>query len=152
MWQSEFTGRKMLIVTVSAFAVIIGVNILLAVKAVETFPGLETKNSYVASQNFNAERAAQEALGWTVRADVVGGRLIVAITDRSGQPVKVRKIGGTLGRATTTRDDRSPEFVFNGREYVAPADLGPGNWNFRMKAVARDGTAFHQRLVIHLKR
>ncbi|MDZ4134978.1 MAG: FixH family protein, partial [Paracoccaceae bacterium] len=43
---AELTGRKVLVITVSAFAVIIGVNLLLAYKAVSTFPGLEVKNSY----------------------------------------------------------------------------------------------------------
>ena len=53
---------------VAAFGVIIGVNLVLALSAVRTFPGLEVKNSYVASQTFDERRAAQEALGWTVSA------------------------------------------------------------------------------------
>ena len=47
-----------------AFGVIIAVNLTLAFNAVRTFPGLEVKNSYVASQSFDADRAAQNALGW----------------------------------------------------------------------------------------
>ena len=50
---TELTGKHVLAITVSAFAVIIGVNVLLAVKAVSTFPGLEVDNSYVASQGFS---------------------------------------------------------------------------------------------------
>ncbi len=52
----------------SAFAVIIAVNLVLAFKAVRTFPGLEVENSYVASQTFDAERTAQEALGLDAEA------------------------------------------------------------------------------------
>ena len=62
----EITGKHVLAITVSAFAVIIGVNVVMAWKAISTFPGLEVKNSYVASQTFDADRAAQQALGWTL--------------------------------------------------------------------------------------
>ena len=58
---AELTGKHVLGITVGAFAVIIGVNVLLAVKAVSTFPGLEVDNSYVASQGFDKRKAAQEA-------------------------------------------------------------------------------------------
>ena len=41
-----------------AFGVIIAVNLTLAYQAVATFPGLEVKNSYVASQSFDVDREA----------------------------------------------------------------------------------------------
>jgi len=66
MAERQLTGRHVLMIFVGAFTVIIGVNIALAYNAVRTFPGLEVKNSYVASQEFNTRRAAQVALGWTV--------------------------------------------------------------------------------------
>ena len=59
----ELTGRHVLAITLAAFGVIIAVNMVMAVKAVSTFPGLETPNSYVASQRFDRDRAAQAALG-----------------------------------------------------------------------------------------
>ena len=67
---SEFTlkGRHVAMMFGVGFGVIIAVNIALAVSAVRTFPGLETKNSYVTSQSFEADRAAQEALGWDASA------------------------------------------------------------------------------------
>ena len=37
----ELTGRKVLLIFVIAFGVIIGVNVFMAVNAVRTFPGLE---------------------------------------------------------------------------------------------------------------
>ena len=40
----------------SFFGVIITVNLALAYSAVHTFPGLEVKNSYVASQEFDRRR------------------------------------------------------------------------------------------------
>lgn len=151
---SEFvlTGRHVAGITVSAFAVIIGVNFLLAYQAVHTFPGLEVANSYVASQTFDAERAAQQALGWTVRADDDAGQMRLSIRDRSGAPVMVASLSAILGRATSVAQDRTPEFIFDGQDYVAETgEMPPGNWNLRLKATAMDGTAFHQRIVLHIK-
>ena len=53
MAERKFTGKHALAVFVGAFGVIIAVNLVLAYNAVKTFPGLEVKNSYVASQEFN---------------------------------------------------------------------------------------------------
>ncbi len=151
MRQKEITGRHVFIGTASAFAVIIGVNILLAYKAVQTFPGLEVKNSYVASQSFDADRKAQLGLGWNVTATVDGDLLRLSILDRDGSPVEVTDLTGTLGRATQVKDDVSPAFRFDGRAYVAPVDLAAGNWNLRMVATAADGTIFRQRIVLNVR-
>lgn len=136
---------------VSAFAVIISVNVFMATSAVRTFPGLEVKNSYVASQEFDRRRTQQEALGWTVLADWTGGMVHLSITDADG-PVRVKDLHAVVGRATQVADDVEPVFAFNGQTYEAPLDLGPGNWNIRMTAVAEDGTEFVQRVILHVKR
>lgn len=146
----EFTGRHALMVFGGAFTVIIGVNIALAVNAVKTFPGLEVKNSYTASQEFDVRRTAQEALGWSVYASAQDGHVKLEITDRDGNPVEVAKLTATLGRATHVKDDQNPDFQFNGQAYVAPADLGAGNWNIRMVARAKNGTEFTQRVILHV--
>ncbi|MFY0308854.1 FixH family protein [Leisingera sp. D0M16] len=149
--EREFTGKHALMLFGSAFAVIIGVNIALAVNAVKTFPGLEVKNSYVASQEFDQRRSAQEALGWSVYASSQGDTVKLEITDADGNPVEVAKLSATLGRATHVQDDQQPEFTFDGQAYVAPADLGPGNWNIRMVARAKNGTEFTQRVILHVR-
>lgn len=151
MTERKFTGRHAAMIFVGAFAVIIGVNIALAVFAVKTFPGLEVKNSYVASQEFDIRRSAQEALGWSVRADARGGLVILSITDEQGQPVQVSDLNATLGRATHVRDDVQPDFQFDGTAYVAPVELAGGNWNIRMTARAGDGTEFAQRVILHVR-
>lgn len=151
MSSAPLTGRKVLIITVSAFAVIIAVNLLLAIKAVGTFPGLETKNSYVASQRFEAERAAQLALGWTAKAAIEGGSLVLRFTDEAGRPVRPASLQSTLGRATHTGDDQAPAFAYDGSAFRAPVDLAPGNWNLRLVATAEDGTQFRQRIVLYLR-
>ncbi len=144
----ELTGKHVLIGFVVAFGIIISVNLVLAYSAVKTFPGLEVKNSYVASQQFDERRDAQMALGWTVRASHSDGLLSLAITDDAGMPVEVAGLDATVGRATHVSDEVAPEFQFDGTRYYAPVPLGDGNWNIRMEAVAKDGTEFRQRVVL----
>lgn len=151
MAKREITGKHAAAVFIGAFAVIIGVNLALAYSAVSTFPGLEVKNSYVASQEFDVRRDAQEALGWSVRADARDGQVILSITDTEGAPVEVAKLSAVLGRATHVKDDVEPDFAFDGTAYVAPVDLGAGNWNIRMVARADDGTEFTQRVILHVR-
>ena len=152
MTEKQLTGRHVLMIFGGAFGVIIGVNLLLAWSAVSTFPGLEVKNSYVASQQFDERKAAQEALGWTVRADAGEGQVVLRITDAEGKPVRVGALEAVVGRATHVADDIRPEFIFDGVGYVAPIDLAGGNWNIRMTALAEDGTKFAQRVILHVKR
>lgn len=147
----EFTGRHAAMVFAGFFGVIISVNLALAYNAVRTFPGLEVKNGYIASQSFDRRRTAQEALGWSVYASASDSQVKLEITDAAGHPVEVVKLAATLGRATHVKDDQNPDFQFDGKAYVAPAQLGAGNWNIRMVARAKDGTEFTQRVILHVK-
>lgn len=150
--QRELTGRHVFLITASAFAVIIGVNLVLAWQAVATFPGIEVRNGYVASQSFEAERQAQEALGWTTETRLSGGILSVAFTGRDGRPVRVEGVEGLLGRATTTVDDQTTVFaeIAPGR-YEAPVTVGRGQWVLHLIARAEDGTAFRQRISLSVR-
>lgn len=150
--EKQFTGRHAALIFISAFAVIIGVNLVLAFSAVKTFPGLEVKNSYVASQTFDDRKLAQETLGWQVQAQAKGGLILLSILDAEGRAVEAKSLEAIVGRATHVKDDLTPEFLFDGRTYVARAELGEGNWNIRMKAVAFDGTPFEQRVILRVER
>jgi nitrogen fixation protein FixH len=142
---AELTGKHVLAITVSAFTVIIGVNVLLAVKAVSTFPGLEVDNSYVASQDFNARKAAQEALGWTMTPGYENGRMTLAFLDHAGQPVAVHDLQVLVGRTTEAKDDTFPAFVRDGAVYAAEVPLHKGKWMVKVTATSADGTLFEQR-------
>ncbi len=144
------TGRKVLGIAVGAFAVILAANLALAFNAVRSFPGLEVENTYVASQSFNDDLAAQLALGWDVEARLEAGVLVLAFTDAEGRPVDVAALDATLGRATHTRDDQRPDFAHHRGTFTAPVDLAPGNWNIRLEATAPDGSAFRQRIVLRV--
>ncbi len=149
--ERKLTGWHVLAICVAAFGVIIGVNVLLAVKAVTTFPGLEVENSYVASQVFDSERAAQQALGWRLERSYEGGHLVLAFTDAAGAAVELGDLTATVGHTTEAADDRTPVFAFQDGRYVAPLTLTRGRWMVMVEAHAKDGTRFHQRLDLYVK-
>lgn len=144
------TGRKVFFIVASAFGVIIAVNLTMAYLAVGTFPGLSVKNSYVASQNFDADRAAQQALGWRVAAQLDEGILTIAFTGQRGYPVEIAALEAIVGRPTHVRDDFAPEFAYHDGTFTAPVDLAPGKWDIRLVATAPDGTPFRQRLALNV--
>lgn len=142
---AELTGRHVFAITTGAFAVIIGVNVLLAWKAVSTFPGLEVENSYVAGQDFNERKAAQDALGWVMTPTYDGGQIKLAFTDQGGNPVTVQNLKVLVGRTTEAGDDLWPDFAQANGIYAADVALGHGKWMLKVTAAAADGTVFEQR-------
>jgi nitrogen fixation protein FixH len=142
----EITGRHVLIGTVAAFGVIIAANVTLAVSAVRTFPGLEVKNSYDASQVFDREKAAQEALGWTMDAGLANGELRIAFTGPDGRAVHPATVTAKVGRATEAVDDHTPDLIWTGDAFSGPVNVDGGNWIVWVDATADDGTAFRQRI------
>ena len=148
---AELTGRHVLFITVGAFGIIIAVNLVMAFKAVSTFPGLEVKNSYVASQTFDKDRAAQEALGWVVEPSYDGKDLAIIIRDKAGLPAPVAELEILVGRTTMAADDQKPEMLYRGGIYSAPMQLAPGAWLIHLEAKAADGTPFRQRLDLFVK-
>ncbi|GLS85727.1 RdxH [Cypionkella aquatica] len=149
----EITGRHVLAFTLAAFGLIIAVNVLMAYKAISTFPGLEVANSYVASQSFDADRRAQLALGWQVapRYDGAAGALSLAFTDAAAKPVVVEALTVLLGRVTEAREDQTPQFAYKAGAYVAAVQLQPGKWMLHVTARSGDGVLFQQRLNLFVK-
>ncbi len=142
------TGRKVFLIIAAMFGTIIAVNLTLAVNAVKTFPGLEVPNSYIASQGFDARRAAQEGLGWQVDATYSDGMVTVLFRDRDGDPVTPHDLDVTLGRPTTDADDLSLHVDPAGRALV---DLAPGRWRLDVAAVSTDGTPVTKRLTLWVR-
>lgn len=143
---AELKGRHVLGIAVGAFGVIIAVNLVMAYQAISTFPGLEVANGYVASQTFDAERKAQEALGWTVATDYTDGRLTLAVTDSEGLPAAMQSLAVLVGRTTESRQDKRPEFERVAGVWQADVALDWGKWMLVVEAEAQDGTKFKQRL------
>ncbi len=142
----EFTGRKMLLIMLSFFGIIISVNFFMAYSAVSTFPGLEVENAYVASQEFNERAAAQRALGWSIEFTREGDELVLNLQDRNGVEVIPASISAVLGRPTFSGDDITLDFRLVGNEYRAQVELAPGPWRLFLDAVAQDGTLYKKRM------
>ncbi len=148
----ELTGRKVLLIFVTFFGVVFTVNFYMAYSAVSTYPGLEVRNSYAASQVFERNRAAQLALGWDVSAVVEGQTLRLEFIGADGKYVTPASIESILGKATHARADLIPIYERTAAGYFL-ADIGDidiGNWKLRLKAHADDGTLFQQRIVIYV--
>ena len=145
------TGRKVFVIVASAFGVIIAVNLVMAWNAVSTFPGLEVRNSYVASQGFNDRLAAQRALGWTMEVEQTDGEVTLIFTDATGAPVPVDTVEAFIARTTHTRDDTALDLTRSGNRFSAPIDLAPGNWNIHVAARSIDGRDFAQRLPLRVR-
>ncbi len=144
MMKRELTGRDALLIFLCCFGVIIAVNAVMIVSAVRTFPGLDVKNSYVASQEFDARKADQERLGWVTKIAYENGAVMLFIEDEEGRAVTPSEVNLTIGRATTDRFDEAVDLRFNGEAFVADVALGEGKWLGFLDAVASDGTAFRQ--------
>ncbi len=149
----EITGRHVLVFTVGAFGIIIAVNLLMAYKAISTFPGLEVQNSYVASQQFDARRDAQKALGWTMEHsyDPQTDHLSIAFVTKEGHAAPVAAMTVLVGRTTAAEDDQTPEFLYLNGRWETRVALEPGKWLLRVTAKADDGTLFDQRVSLFVR-
>ncbi len=116
-----FTGKHAAMVICGGFAIVIAVNVTLAVLAGRSHPGMVVENSYVASQNFNDWLAAgrkQRAMGWTVTAATVDGMMVIEAKDANGQPIT-----GMTGEALVTH----PLGAEHGRK-LQLTDVGDGKY------------------------
>jgi nitrogen fixation protein FixH len=132
-----FTGWHMLGVVFAFFGTIIAVNLVMAFLAAGTFPGLVVKNSYVASQNYNAllaETRAHEATGWRMALAAPGGTIVVGLADRDGRPVRGLDVTVAAGRPSTMQEDRVLTLAEGEDGYRALAALAPGLWEVAVEA------------------
>src|SRR5438552_12709094 len=89
------TGRKVLIMLVAFFGVVIGVNMIMMRLAIQTLPGTEVDSAYSASLAYEREIAAardQNARNWKIDAHVQrggqgGATLQVEAHDADGKPM-----------------------------------------------------------------
>ncbi|MFO1142697.1 MAG: FixH family protein [Amaricoccus sp.] len=148
---STLGGRQVFVIASLAFLTMLVPNVVLTVTAVKTFSGLVVPNSYVASQSFDHERIAQQALGWQLALAHDDAELSLAIRDATGHAVHPPKLAVSVGRPTTTRDDRVIVLEPTSDGYVGAARLAPGSWRVEIEATAADGTPFRQSRAIFVR-
>lgn len=133
-WQ--FTGWHMFFIMLAFFGVIITVNLTMAVLAGRSWTGLVVKNSYVASQQFNAElieARRQAARGWQAKLVHDATGLSFELMDRTGQPVVLDDLIASVGRPAAEAFDQRVAMrpVGEGR-YRGEVALGPGVWAIKI--------------------
>jgi len=140
--ERRLTGRHVLIIALSAFAVVFGANMALLWAATGSFPGLVVRNSYVASQGWEARSDAQRALGWQATAGYGEGEIAVRLTGPEGEAVPGLAVEATVGRPASDADDRTLTLAWQGDVYAAPVRLAPGRWQVAIRAGDGDATLY----------
>jgi nitrogen fixation protein FixH len=132
-----FTGRHVTAILLGSFAVVLGVNLLMANLASSTFGGVVVENSYVASQEFNrwldeAERA--RALGWRVEpARLADGRVEVRLSGVPGDAT----VSGIARHPVGRQPDQPMDFVRSAQgRFVSTQPLPAGRWTLRLDVAA----------------
>lgn len=151
MQAKPLTGRAVLIWALGGFGAILAANLALVFAALESFPGLEVANGYVASQSFERERAAQAALGWSADATYGDGRLAVALTGAGGAPAPAAALRLRIGRPTTEAADMTPALVAGPAGWTADVALAPGLWRLDLAAEGPGGAAFRRTLRLEVR-
>jgi nitrogen fixation protein FixH len=134
----EFTGRHMLFLMIAFFAVVVSVNITMAMIATGSWTGLVVKNSYVASQQFNEKTAELErsaAMDVHASLSYQKGEVVVQLNDTSGAVIGVKALALKIGRLSFDGEDRSLTMSCGADGICrAQAELGPGVWTGEVEA------------------
>ncbi|MGV4796626.1 FixH family protein [Rhizobium sp. F40D2] len=103
-----FTGLHMLLATSAFFAVVIAVNVTMAVYASSSWSGLVVENTYVASQEFNDKAAAMKAMaasGISGDLSIKGREIRYDIHDKGGSPAIVDDVVANFKRPVGDHED-----------------------------------------------
>ena len=134
---ARFTGWHMTIVIVAFFAVVIAVNVVMAIAASRTFGGKVVDNSYVASQRFNAwlaEARAQQQLGWSGRISLNGGRRVTLDLARGGSSFGDAQVRAVARHPVGGEPDLALDFIHADGRYVSRIALPAGRWQIQAEA------------------
>jgi nitrogen fixation protein FixH len=127
-------GRHVLLGLVAFFGLMLVANTFLVYFALATFSGGERPDPYRSGLHYNetveaAERQAE--LGWQteVTYDAKSGRLLLNFLDKMKAPVTGLRMGATLSRPATDKEDRSADFKeVSPGIYATDVELAPGLW------------------------
>lgn len=149
-----FTGRHMVVATVTFFGVVIAVNVGMAVLAATSWTGLVVDNSYVAGQEFESKRIAHEAqvaAGWRSTFTFVEGRALLRVIDGQGAPIDLGTVTLLVNRPVGGHDDqRFTLTALADGSYDAPLTLATGVWDAHFTAAdtAKGPYELHERFSV----
>jgi nitrogen fixation protein FixH len=151
------TGRKVFLMLVAFFGVVIAVNMVMMRMAIQTLPGTEVDSAYSASLAYEKEIATardQSARNWKVDARVErsgqgGATLQIEVRDNYGRPMSGLKFQGRFERPTDRRADLPVALaeVGIGIYRGSAAVIAPGQWDLVL-----EGGAAGQRLFLSRNR
>jgi nitrogen fixation protein FixH len=130
--EKQFTGRHMLLIMLSFFGVVVGVNMFMVYSANKSWTGLVVKNSYVASQNFNeltARLEASKAFGLHGKAKYEAGKVVISVTDAAGKPIALTNPILEMGDAKGDQNAAMPIVVQADGTLAAEKILAVGQWS-----------------------
>ncbi|MBI5263772.1 MAG: FixH family protein [Bradyrhizobium sp.] len=143
------TGRKVFLMLLAFFGLVIGVNGMAMKLAISTLPGTEVDSPYAASLGYGREIMAaheQASRKWQVnaqiqRSDNGGATVQVEARDASGRPMTGLKFQGRLERPTDKRADLPLELaeVGIGIYRADAAAVAPGQWDLVLEGDAKGG-------------
>lgn len=153
--ENSFTGWHMAAIMAAFFGVIIAVNVAMASFASTSWTGIVVKNSYVASQQFNAKMAqtrAQAALGWKSALAVRDNVVRYDLSDSSGRAIPARSVKVTFKRPV---DDRHDHDVSLSRDasavFSSPHHLADGVWLAEVETDAGLDFPYRETLRLQIK-
>jgi len=148
------TGRHVLVMILSFFGIIIGVNLVMARFAVSTFGGVETASSYKAGLAFKGEEiaaAAQTARDWDVSVAVTSlgadaRTFTVQAKDAAGAPLTGYAASARIVHPTDARQDvRLALSDLGGGRYGGEAAVHPGQWDLVVDLAQGDARLFRSK-------
>jgi len=151
---APITGRHVAAAFVLFFAVVIAVNVVLAVVAERSWTGLVVENSYVASQTFDKDTAVLQKsldmkIAHTLHFDA--GKLDLTLTKPDGTPFAVENVQLSLGRPADNEDDQVISLTrVDPGQYQGKASLKLGVWEGELSATMADGSVWQKpvRLIV----
>lgn len=154
------TGRMVLTAIVAFFAVIFAVNLTMAMFAISTFGGVESRNAYQAGLVFSQEIAAaraQEARNWRVNARISpwapdGITAEFAVKDAAGRSVSGAEISVTFAHPANRREDHVVVLNEIGAgAYRGRTEVPRGQWDLIVEAERNGERVFRSknRIQIH---
>lgn len=137
------TGRHVLALIASFFAVIFAVNGVFVYVSLQTHPGVTSSDAYRKGLKFNVEldRAErQNARGWTAEIDVTDRIIELRLSDRASQPVAGMSVQAVARRPVHDRADTNLTLneVGAGLYRAGGPPLSPGRWNLVVTATRDD--------------
>ena len=146
-----FTGWHMLAIMLAFFGTIISVNVTMAWLANSSWSGMLSKNTYVASQDFNknAARAREWAKeGFEGSVTLADGQVRYRLQGPADILSAVDHIEAIFHRPVGDRQDFSIKLTRNGDLFTANDMPAEGPWIVDFAAIDAGKVVFHQALRI----